>query len=520
MTQESIKGLRKRIEANRFEDDDLQIEMCDNLYDMASECNDKESMGAALFYKGETLILSDPEEAEKYIHGCIPLLKDINYELFARAYNLLGIVANNRDDLTNSLDFYLKCFQICEKYGINHVKGLCSCNIGVIFQLLELYEKATEYFNIALDSFRKSEQSDTAKMNMVTININLFIDYFNLHDLPMMQNCLDYIRANREYLETQFSVELFEAEMMYISGETDKLDETIKIAVEESKNQKMVVEFIDSYVMLCDFLHDLGKNDMLLEVLDLLEIEMNNFSLPRIRIKLIEHRLGCIKAKRDFDEYAKWTEEYIKTYELITQNYHQSVVNSIQLRMYIEKLKDSEQAYEEMAMCDGLTRLYNRYGLRKMADHLLQKATEEQQMVGVDIIDVDFFKQVNDNYGHAYGDDCIKNVADVLRKCCPVDENGRKKNAIVSRYGGDEFVVFIRNVNRDEMEKFAVTVKKEMAVLNIRSDKSPISASVTLSQGIVCKEASASDNVRSLIESADKALYEVKENGRNGYKVR
>lgn len=516
--REQIEGLIKQMEENRFADEDLQIELCNNLYDIANECNDGESMGTALFYKGEALIFTNPEEAEKCIHRCIPLLKDRNYELLARAYNLLGIAANNRDDLTNSLDFYLKCFQICENHRLNHVKGLCSCNIGVIFQLLEMYEKSTKYFNIALDSFKESEESDTAKMNIVTIYVNLFIDYFNMHDLPMMKKCLDYIKVNRQYLETQFSVELFEAEMMYISGETEKLDETIKKAVETSKSQDMMIEFIDSYVLLCDFLHDLGKNDMLLEVLDLLEAEMTKFPLPRIRMNLIKHRLECIKENHDFDEYAKWTEEYIKTYELITQNYHQSVFNSIQLRLYIEKLKDSEQAYEEMAMRDSLTNLYNRYGLRNKADTLLQKATEEQQMVGVDIIDVDFFKQVNDSYGHSYGDECLKNVADVLKKCCPVDKNGNKRNAILSRYGGDEFVVFIRNINKDDMEKFAVKVQNEMAMRNIHLDKSPLSRSVTLSQGIVCKKVTLSDNMRSLIERADKALYEVKENGRNGYK--
>lgn len=518
MVHDSINKLKEKIIENRFGDVDLQVEMCDYLYDMASECDDRELMGTALFYKGENFILTDPEEAEKYVHGCIPLLEDNNFELLARSYNLLGIVANNREDLTNSLDYYLKCFEICKAHEINYVMGLCSCNIGVIFQLLEEHEKSTEYFNIALDSFSKSDDSDNAKLNVVTININLFIDYFNMHNIPMMKKCLDYIKSNREYLETQFSVELFEAEMMYISGETEKLDETLRKAVEESKTQNMIIEFIDSYVMLCDFLHDLGKLDMLLEVLNLLEDEMKKFSMPRIRIRLIRHRLECIKEDHDFDEYAKWTEEYIKTYELITKNYHQSVLNSLQLRMYIEKLKDSEQAYEEMAMRDGLTQLYNRYGLRKKADRLLTRASEKNQFVGVDIIDVDFFKQVNDSYGHAYGDDCLKSVADILKGCCPVDERGNKKNVLISRYGGDEFVIFIQNTSEDEMKEFAADIQNGIQKAGIESTGSPISKIVTLSQGLVCRKVTADGNIRTLIDSADKALYEVKENGRNGYK--
>ena len=301
---------------------------------------------------------------------------------------------------------------------------------------------------------------------------------------------------------------------VYING-----DKTLRLAVEEAKCQDMIIEFIDSYDMLCDFLHDLGKFDMLLEVLDILEVEMKNFYMPRIRIKLIKHRLECIKADRDFDEYRRWTEEYIKTYELITKNYHQSVLNSIQLRIYIEKLKNSEQTYEKMAIRDGLTQLYNRAGLRKKADKLLQKAAQENQVIGVDIIDIDFFKQVNDSYGHVYGDDCLKSVADILKECCRRNRAGKKNEAIVSRYGGDEFVVFVRNTSEAEMRKFAADVKSELAKANIESNKSPISDLVTLSQGIACKKADKSDDVRKIIDSADKALYEVKENGRNGYKL-
>ncbi len=512
-----INDLLKRIEDNRFEDVDLQIEMCDRLYDIASECDDKRMMGTALFYKGETFVMTNPDETEKCVHACIPLLDGVDYELLARSYNLLGIVANNREDLTNSLDFYLRCHQICEEHDLKHVMGLCACNIGVIFQLLELYEKASEYFIEALASFEKADDSDEARMNIVTININLFIDYFNLHDLAKMKECYDYIVTNRKYLETQFSVELFEAEMMYISGDTEKLDETLKLAVEESMHQHSVIEFLDSYVMLCDFLHDLGKTDMLLQVLDLLEHEMLNFSFPRVRINFIKYRLECIRENRDFDEYEKWTREYIKTYEQITSNYHQSVVNSIELRMYVEELKDSEQAYERMAVTDGLTRMYNRYGLRKKSEVLLQNAAKEQQKVGVDIIDIDYFKQVNDHYGHSYGDDCLKKVAKILKQCAK--EYSTASDIIVSRYGGDEFVVMIGGIDEEGMRNFASEVKQAMEKLHMLSEESKISDIVTLSQGLFCKEISDSDNLKSLIDMADGALYEVKENGRNGYKI-
>lgn len=509
-----------KIKDNRFKDIDLQLELCDRLYDLASGNGNKKVMGEALFYKGEALVMTEPDKAEKYIHSCIRLLEDTDYELIARAYNILGIITDNRDDLSNSLNFYLKCFQICEEHNLNHVKGLCACNIGVIFQMLELYEKSSGYFKSALECFKKADESEDTYMNIVTVNLNLFIDYFNMRDLENMKECFEYIVVNRKYLETQFSVELFKAEMMYIAGNTDKLDETLEKAVEESKEQQLVIEFLDSYVLLCDFLYKLKKYDILLEELDLIENQMTDSSFPRIRIKLIKYRLTCIGEKADFDEYKKWTKEYIKTYELITYNYHQSIVNSIQLRMYIEVLKDSEQVYENMAMTDGLTKLYNRYGLKKSAKRMIDEASEKGQMIGVAIIDIDYFKQVNDYYGHSYGDECLKSVAEILRKCCPLKPDEQTPKMILSRYGGDEFVVIIQDVRPNDMEEYSYNVKKAVIEKNMQSEKSPVADIVTLSQGMVCRQVRKEDELEILINEADKILYDVKENGRNGYKIK
>ena len=90
--------------------------------------------------------------------------------------------------------------------------------------------------------------------------------------------------------------------------------------------EKHILEYIDTYQHLCDFLFELKEYDALLEVLDLIERKTNPTTLPRIRIQLLKYRLYCIESKRDFEEYSKWSKEYVRTYEILTDKYHRSVL--------------------------------------------------------------------------------------------------------------------------------------------------------------------------------------------------
>ena len=91
---------------------------------------------------------------------------------------------------------------------------------------------------------------------------------------------------------------------------------------------------------------------------------------------------------------------------------------------------------------------------------------------------------------------------------------------ILSRYGGDEFVVIIQDVRPNDMEEYSYNVKKAVIEKNMQSEKSPVADIVTLSQGMVCRQVRKEDELEILINEADKILYDVKENGRNGYKIK
>jgi diguanylate cyclase (GGDEF)-like protein len=155
-----------------------------------------------------------------------------------------------------------------------------------------------------------------------------------------------------------------------------------------------------------------------------------------------------------------------------------------------------------------LTGIANRRRFDRYIDYLWDKSLKENETLSLLLMDIDHFKLYNDNYGHSEGDECLKQVANILANSIrPTDK--------VARYGGEEFVVLLPNTNR---EQALVVVNRILS--NIRSkailhEYSKVADIVTMSIGLSCNQPRQS-SYKSLIEDADTALYKVKESTRNG----
>ena len=161
-----IEDLLHKIKENRFEDADLQTRLCDELYKVASEKSDLNLMGMALFYKGETIFLNDQNYASKILKRSISYLnEEESPELVARAYNMLGLAVSNKEDFSFGLNYFLTCLKVCDKYDQKHVKGISSCNIAVLFQMIGSYDDAIEYFQKGLEIF-EGDENEMAKYNV------------------------------------------------------------------------------------------------------------------------------------------------------------------------------------------------------------------------------------------------------------------------------------------------------------------------------------------------------------------
>ncbi len=164
---------------------------------------------------------------------------------------------------------------------------------------------------------------------------------------------------------------------------------------------------------------------------------------------------------------------------------------------------------EQLSYLDGLTQIYNRRGFDRSIRKVWSRMNRDNNTVSFLMMDVDFFKKYNDLYGHQAGDDCLKLIAKGLEDIL------QRPSDIVSRYGGEEFAVILPGTDAKGAQLVAERFVKAIESLEITHAESTVSEFVTISVGIACSGKSGNDNIKKLVKSADEALYNAKQSGRN-----
>lgn len=183
-----------------------------------------------------------------------------------------------------------------------------------------------------------------------------------------------------------------------------------------------------------------------------------------------------------------------------------------ELKLTLDKLKksqieinDQNKELQILATRDPLTNILNRRSLFQCFEILFEDARSQNEELSCIMIDIDHFKKVNDNFGHATGDEVIVNVAKILL------DNSRP-NDLVGRYGGEEFCLILPNTSMAQSAKIAERIRQ--AVMNLYSTDHPRTLHLTASSGI-SNLSSGAISPSQLVDEADRALYKAKESGRN-----
>jgi phosphate/phosphite/phosphonate ABC transporter binding protein len=171
------------------------------------------------------------------------------------------------------------------------------------------------------------------------------------------------------------------------------------------------------------------------------------------------------------------------------------------------RLKDSEKLMREMATHDNLTGLPNRNLFIEFSTKALASAQRQNKSTGVIFIDLDHFKQVNDTYGHQIGDELLQNVANRLT-------SHLRKEDIIARFGGDEFVGLLHDI--DEVKELEVMVKRIIYDISNPYFLSGYEITIGCSVGIAISPENG-DQIEGLLKRADQALYNVKKQNRGNY---
>lgn len=213
-----------------------------------------------------------------------------------------------------------------------------------------------------------------------------------------------------------------------------------------------------------------------------------------------------------------YVEKPMRTYELLTR-----VRSALKMKFEIDRRKSRERELVEstrqlsdlntvlnrLSLIDALTSVPNRRCFDQSIEQEYKLSIRNKTPISLIMLDIDYFKNYNDAYGHQAGDLCLQKVAQCLTGCL------RRPSDLVARYGGEEFAVILPDTDAKGVAFIAAKIKTAIEGLCIPHGLSEVEDRITLSQGCATYDSLEGTSVESLIESADKALYDAKKQGRN-----
>ncbi len=168
-------------------------------------------------------------------------------------------------------------------------------------------------------------------------------------------------------------------------------------------------------------------------------------------------------------------------------------------------MEESISLLYETAIHDEKTGLYNNKFFETVLDMEIEKAKRGKEKLSMMIIDIDFFKKINDTYGHVKADEILKRLANILKTQV-------RKSDVVARFGGEEFIILLPETSLEKAKRFSSRLRNA-----IKSDKILKKYNLTVSGGIT--EYKIRDMKSKFKERADKALYQAKKKGRDRFVV-
>jgi two-component system cell cycle response regulator len=183
------------------------------------------------------------------------------------------------------------------------------------------------------------------------------------------------------------------------------------------------------------------------------------------------------------------------------------VRTQIKKKRYTERLRDNVQMSIEMAITDALTGLFNRRYMEMHLASLVEQAAARGKPIAVMILDIDYFKSVNDTHGHDAGDDVLREFSVRIRKAI-------RNIDLACRYGGEEFVIVMPETDMAVASMVAERIRRRIATEPFPIQQGTKNLEVTISIGIAAIGAPG-DNAAAILKRADTALYRAKRDGRN-----
>lgn len=437
-----------------------------------------------------------------------------DYEMLAKSHNILGIAYLGQENYQLALDSYSIAFQTITKHkNVSLDKYTVLNNMGECYFQMGDYKKSLKIYEKCFATAKRQEPIDI--FSLAIYGVNLSDTYESLGKLNEAVMVLDYVEDSIDTCEFKVIIAAFYARRACIAYLMDDIE---KGNFYSDKVIELLKDSPDTYELHRDFekiAHFQIENGEYLRAHKYAKILLDYANSTGHSIdQIIAYRVEADYFNRIENKelalkyYAKLNDLYIKREKDI-----KSIQLGIQKKIDTAKkdVKDlicKVRKTEEIAERDQLSQLLNRSGLLKVSHDYFDIATEKKKTIGGIFIDIDYFKEYNDTFGHTKGDEIIREISDV----CLKEESPTVK---FSRYGGDEIFGITLDKKDEDIIRIAKNIAKNIYEKNIQHPNNPINGRITLSIGITNIKIDENDTILDIINFSDKAVYRSKENGRN-----
>ncbi len=437
-------------------------------------------------------------------------------DTLTRSYIIMGVVFGMHGSHSLAMDYYMTALQYSsDSSDPEWYRGVIMTDIAISYHDAHANDAALAMMLEAIELTKGRTDSPNYVNNVITQNA--LCGHWYLDTANDIEKAQEHLKAAQDLyaregdpgdVSSLFGVPCLE---LHIAMHKKQFDAVGRLATQ-------LVSYLETTYINADMVSNVeGLMNLLLKI--------QNFALAGKLIEVIERSMGkeaeimmipLMRLKVEYYKASGMIEMAQKTalecYEIVRkmqeEDFKASQI-SMNARMDLERINIENRKLRHSAETDPLTGLPNRYSLNRYSDELFELCYREKKSLAVEILDIDFFKEYNDTYGHLAGDECLRCIGEAVKQLC-----NESPSLFAARYGGDEIVMLYENMTDEEITSYAQKLAALVREKEIAHTGSKISPYVTVSQGIF--NAVPRDKMRlwDIMSGADQALYHVKRNGK------
>lgn len=513
--------LMEEIIANKTKDLKCVEFLCGDLLELANYENDSYAKAFAHAYLANSNIL------QRHHTACLQHMKEAQviaeeyhyHDLLLLIYNIGGIYYKSHFDEITAIKYYLDAYNLAVEVDDAEEILVALNNIAELFSKKNDFSEALSYLKRAYEIFQKKGGIISSQRSLVLI-MNIVQMYIFTNQLQKAEEIYDlYEHQLRKFYENPLSDAIIRLCHMYLMEAKGHLTEVKKEADYFIENHFQKLEenrtvcfnfYSDVYDLLLKN-KDRHRSEMLLQRMG--EVCLNDDIEQQLRL-----HLSWIQFAETFhleDALIQSYKQYYLLQKMVTDITNSTKVESMKEKILLnhmikehEIIEHEKQMLETKVKIDELTRLFNRSYFNQL--YAAMKENANVTNIGLILVDIDYFKEFNDYYGHFQGDCLLKRIARCL------DESGDSR-FFTARFGGDEFIILCVNISEEDVTQYMDNVYLQLANHQIEHVKSKIGNTATISSGIAIFDNNEAYDLETSLTLTDAALYEAKQAGKNRY---